>query len=147
MMVICPDSFWSLVLLLVIIIVSVAVIVVVVVVVVAVMVIVVVVSLVVFPFPFIAFPNSCSPTPELIVRQFTGHWTPIQDTSELGCGFDYCKLRCHLLSESKSKVLVLILMRFHFLAVSVVHHSFHVALRDLISISKSQSLNISVLPG
>ncbi|GJR70876.1 hypothetical protein Tco_0016941 [Tanacetum coccineum] len=67
MMIICPDSFWSPVLLLVMIVVSVTVIVVVVVIVV-VMVIVVVVSLVFFLFPFIAFPNSCSPTLELVAR-------------------------------------------------------------------------------
>ncbi|GKF77473.1 hypothetical protein Tco_0229943 [Tanacetum coccineum] len=61
MMIICPDSLWSPILLLVMIVVLVAVIVVVVVIAV-VMVIVVVVSLVVFPFPFISFPNSSSPT-------------------------------------------------------------------------------------
>ncbi|GKD91202.1 hypothetical protein Tco_1366709, partial [Tanacetum coccineum] len=75
---ICPDIFLSPVLLLVMIVVSVAVIVVVVVVIVAVvvvvvMVIVIVVSLVVFLFPFIAFPDSCSPTLNCLLDQFTGH--------------------------------------------------------------------------
>ncbi|GJY62436.1 hypothetical protein Tco_0463093 [Tanacetum coccineum] len=63
---ICPDIFLSPVLLLVMIVVSVAVIVVVVVIVVG-------VSLVVFPFPFIAFTDSCSPTLNCLLDQFTGH--------------------------------------------------------------------------
>ncbi|GKE84237.1 putative reverse transcriptase domain-containing protein [Tanacetum coccineum] len=42
-------------------------------VVVVVMIIVVVVSLVVFPFPLITFTNSCSPTLNCLLDQFTGH--------------------------------------------------------------------------
>ncbi|GJU80940.1 hypothetical protein Tco_1283305 [Tanacetum coccineum] len=73
-------------------------------------------------------------------------WTPIQDTSRLVRGNDYCKLRYHLLSESKSKVLVPSFWIF-ICGIFSGHHSFHVAPGDLISISKSQSLNISVPPG
>ncbi|GKF09955.1 hypothetical protein Tco_0044179, partial [Tanacetum coccineum] len=127
-----PGSFLPPVLLLVIVVVSIAVVVVVIIVV---MVIVVGVSLAVFPFPFIAFTNSSSPTLNCLLDQFMGHtfqethahtfqsssfqWAPIQDTSKLVRGNDY--LFCG-------------------------HHSFHVAPGDLISISKSQSLNISVPP-
>ncbi|GKE72614.1 hypothetical protein Tco_1534655 [Tanacetum coccineum] len=85
-----PGSFLPLILLLVIVVVSVAV----VVVVVGVTVVVVVgvgVSLVVFPFP-------------LISSSF--QWAPIQDTSRPAHGNDCCMPRCHLLSESESKVLV-----------------------------------------
>ncbi|GJV98353.1 hypothetical protein Tco_1553605 [Tanacetum coccineum] len=89
------------------------VVIVVVVVVVVVMVIVIVVSLVVFPFPFIAFPDSCSPTLNCLLDQFTGHVDclmqgspPIHDTSRPVRGNDCCKLQYHLLSESESKALV-----------------------------------------
>ncbi|GKA13244.1 hypothetical protein Tco_0692890 [Tanacetum coccineum] len=61
---------------------------------------------------------------------------------------DCCKLQSHLLSESDPKALVSI-RRISVARGKIFsgHHSFHVAPGDLICISKSQSLNISVPPG
>ncbi|GJT84028.1 hypothetical protein Tco_1058370 [Tanacetum coccineum] len=71
-------------------------------------------------------------------------WTPIQDTSELVRGNDYCKLRYHLLSESESK-LCSHPVAFQLLGVFSGHLAFTVAPGDpeFISHSACQKLNIS----
>ncbi|GJU24511.1 hypothetical protein Tco_1163132 [Tanacetum coccineum] len=91
MMIICPDSFWSPVLLLVMIVVSVAVIV------------VVVVIVAVVPYPeLIARPENHEHTSQSSSFQ----WAPIQDTSRPAHRNDCCMPRCHLLLESEFKALV-----------------------------------------
>ncbi|GJS06928.1 hypothetical protein Tco_0363724 [Tanacetum coccineum] len=116
-----PGSFLPPVLLLVIVVVSVAVVVVVIVVV---MVIVVGVSLVVAGFEEVMFPLILLGNP----RMYFSIFLLSVDTNS-----------GHIRTSSWKRLLCW--------AVFSGHHSFHVAPGDLISISKSQSLNISVPPG
>ncbi|GJT42298.1 retrovirus-related pol polyprotein from transposon 17.6 [Tanacetum coccineum] len=95
---------------------------------VVVIVIVIVVSLVVFPFPFIAFPNSCSPTLNCLL-----------DQKPTNIPFNLLLFSRHQFMTHQGQFVETIV-------IQVGHHSFHVAPGDLISISKSQSLNISVPP-